>query len=119
MVTALSRQLIAGVLVSDLLMDRLTAATGQTREQVLDELAGGSPRQLRDQQVRALQVELSGSCRLLREQQRASYAGLGDRVEQLLRLAEQQASELIDAARDEAARITATAAGDQTGASGG
>jgi hypothetical protein len=73
------------------------------------QLAADAPAQLRDQQLRALQAELSGSCALLKDPKRASYSGLGDRIEQLLRLAEQQASELIDAARAEADRITASA----------
>lgn len=108
-VTVLCRQLIAGVLVSDVLLDRLCAAAGQTRVQVLDQLADGLPRQLRDQQLRALQVELSGSCTVLQDPERASYAGLGIRIEHLLRLAEDQASGLIDAARAEAAEITSSA----------
>jgi len=108
-ITVLSRQVIAGVLISDLLLDRLCAAAGQAREQVLRELSGDLPQQLRDEQLRALQAELSGSCAPLRDPERASYAGLGTRIEQLLRLAEEQASELIDAARAEAAQITSPA----------
>jgi hypothetical protein len=108
-ITALSRQVIAGVLVSDLLLDRLCAASGEAREQVLRELSGDVPQQMRDEQLRALQAGLSGSCAPLRDPDRASYAGLGSRIEQLLGLAEQQASELIDAARAEAAEITAAA----------
>jgi hypothetical protein len=108
-VTALSRQLIAGVLVSDSAIARLCALENRSREQVLAELTADAPEQLRDQQLRALQAELSGGCALLKDQERASYSGLGDRIEHLLRLAEQQASELIDAARAEADRITASA----------
>jgi hypothetical protein len=108
-VTVLCRQLIAGVLVSDIAITRLCMLEGQTREHVLAQLTEDVPGQLGDQQVRALQAELSGSCAVLKDPERASYAGLGQRVEQLLRLAEQQASELIDAARAEAAKITASA----------
>ncbi len=108
-VTVLCRQLIAGVLVSDLVIDRLCAVAGQTREQILSQLSGDLPRELRERQLRALQVELSGSCALLRDPERAPYAGLGSRVEHLLRLAEEQASALIDAARAEAAGITSAA----------
>ena len=107
--TVLSRQLIAGVLVSDLMIDQLCTLTGQTRQQLLEELSSRLPEQLPDQQLRALRAELSGSCALLQDPERASYAGLGKRIEQLLRLAEEQASALIDAARAEAAEITATA----------
>jgi hypothetical protein len=114
-ITVLSRQVIAGVLISDLLLDRLCVATGQAREQVLRELSGDVPQQLRDEQLRALQAELSVSCALLRDPERASYAGLGTRIEQLLGLAEQQASELIDAARAEAAKITSSARPSQPG----
>jgi hypothetical protein len=91
------------------MLDRLCVAAGQSRVQVLRELSSDLPRQLRDKQLRALQAELSGSCALLRDPERASYAGLGARIEQLLRLAEEQASELIDAARAEAAEITSPA----------
>jgi hypothetical protein len=97
------------VLVSDLMVDQLCALTGQTRGQLLDQLCGGLPQRLRDLQLRALQAELSGSCSLLRDAERASYSGLGTRIEQLLRLAEEQASALIDAARAEAAEITSSA----------
>jgi hypothetical protein len=108
-ITVLCRQLIAGVLVSDLMMDQLCALTGLTRGQLLEQLCGGLPQRLRDQQLRALQAELSGSCTLLRDAERASYSELGTRIEQLLRLAEEQASALIDAARAEAAAITSSA----------
>jgi hypothetical protein len=108
-VTALSRQLIAGVLVSDMAIARLCAVEGVGRELVLARLADDVPGLLRDQQLRALQVELSGSCAALKDRSGGSYAGLGSRVEQLLALAEQQAAELIEGARVEAARITASA----------
>ncbi len=109
-ITVLCRQLIAGVLVSDVAVARLCALENRSREQVLAELAADAPEQVRDQQLRALQAELSGSCDVLRYAERPSYSGLGARVEQVLRLAEQQASELVDAARAEADRITASAA---------
>jgi hypothetical protein len=112
--TALCRQLIAGVLISDVLIDRL-CALGQTREQVLDQLADDVPRQLPDQQLRVLQVELSGSCTLLRDPDRGSYDKLGARVEQLLRLAEEQARVIINDARAEAAKITSSAGAHQPG----
>jgi hypothetical protein len=108
-VTVLCRQLVAGVLVSDLMAGQLCALTGQTREQLLGQLSGGLPQQLPDQQLRSLQAELSGSYAQLQDAERASYAGLGTRIEELLRLAEEQASALIDAARAEAAQITASA----------
>jgi hypothetical protein len=107
-VTALCRQLIAGVLVSDLAITRLCMLEGQTREDVLAQLTGDVPGLLGDQQLRALQDELSGTYAVLHGPTRASYSGLGARVEELLRLAEQQASELIEAAHAEAARITAS-----------
>ena len=56
----LSRQLIAGVLVSDAMLERLCTLARQTREQLLGQLAAGVPQQLRDQQLRVLQAELSG-----------------------------------------------------------
>jgi hypothetical protein len=107
--TVLCRQLIAGVLFGDLMADRLCALTGQSRDQLLDELSGSMPGELPDRQLRALQAELSSSWAPSRDPERATYAGLGDRVEQLLRLAEEQASALIEAARAEAAGITAPA----------
>jgi hypothetical protein len=54
-------------------------------------------------------AELSGSCIQLREPERASYSELGARIEQLLGLAVEQASALVDAARTEAAKITESA----------
>jgi hypothetical protein len=108
-VTVLCRQLIAGVLFGDLMADRLCALTGESRDQLLDQLSGSMPGELPDRQLRALQAELSSSWAPSRDPERATYAGLGDRVEQLLRLAEEQASALIEAARAEAAGITAPA----------
>lgn len=108
-VTVLSRQLIAGVLVSDMAIARLCALEGVGREQVLARLADDAPGLLRDRQLRALQVELSGGCGPLKDRSGGSYDGLGSRVEQLLALAEQQAAELIEGARAEAARIVASA----------
>jgi hypothetical protein len=109
MVTVLCRQLIAAVVLSDLMIDRLCALEGQTREQVLARLTGDFPDQLQDLQLRALQVELSGSCELLKDPERATYAALGGRIADLLGRAEEQASALIDAARAEAAEITSAA----------
>jgi hypothetical protein len=112
-VTVLCRQLIAGVLFGDLMADRLCALTGQSRDQLLDQLSGSMPGELPDRQLRALQAELSSSWAPSRDPGRATYAGMGDRVEQLLRLAEEQASALIEAARAEAAGITAPAGAPQ------
>src|SRR3984957_10004307 len=78
-VTVLSRQLIAGVLVSDIAIARLCALENRSREQVLAELTADAPEQLRDQQLRALQAELSGCCALLKDQEPAPYSGLGAR----------------------------------------
>lgn len=108
-VTVLSRQLIASVILSDLMIDQLCALSGQSREQILDQMSGDLPRHLPDQQLRALQAELSESCALLRAPDPAFYSALGNRIEQLLRLAEEQASAIIDAARTEAAEITSPA----------
>jgi transposase len=107
-VTVLCRQLFAGVLVSDIAITRLGMLEGQTREQVLAQLADDVPGRLGDRQLHALQAELVDSHSALQDPERASYAGLGARIEQLLRLAEQQATELVEAARVEAARITAS-----------
>jgi hypothetical protein len=102
-VTVLSRQLIAGVVISDLMLDRLCALAGQTRQQVLEQLSADLPGHLPGQELRALRAELSGDL----PTERASYAGLGSRIEQVIRLAEGQAVELINEARAEAARIAA------------
>jgi hypothetical protein len=108
-VTVLSRQLVAGVLISDLLIDRLCALAGQTREQVLAQLAGDLPRHLPDQQLRVLTAELSDGGRLLQGPGPGSYLALGPRVEQLLSLAAEPATAIIDEARAEAARLASPA----------
>lgn len=108
-VTVLCRQLIAGVIMSDLMIERLCALSGQARDQVLDQLSGDLPRRLPNQQLRALQAELTDSCALLQGPDPAFYSGLADRIGQLLRLAEEQASAIIDAAHAEAAEITTSA----------
>src|SRR6185437_1858367 len=58
----------------------------------------GDLRQHRDQ-AQALQQELTDAHRQLQEQERTTYAGLGSRIEQLLRLAEEQATEIVQEAR--------------------
>ena len=109
-VTALSRQLVAGVLVSELMLAEVCAVTGRPRDQVLDQLlSGGLGRGLGEGRLRLLVAELSGSCTQLREPGHARYSGLGARIEQLLGLAAEQASALVDAARAEAAKTTAPA----------
>ena len=109
-VTALSRQLVAGVLVSELMLAEVCAVTGRPRDQVLDQLlSGGLGRGLGEGRLRLLVAELSGSCTQLREPGHARYSGLGARIEQLLGLAAEQASALVDAARAEAAKTTASA----------
>ena len=60
-------------------------------------------RQHRDQ-AQALRRELSAVQRQLRDRERPTFAGLGSRIEQLLRLAGEQATEILGEAR--------TAAGD-------
>lgn len=112
--TVLGRQLIVGVLVSDLLVSQLCAVTGQAREQLLAQLAADLPGQMRDRQLDVLLLELSASCALLQDPERPTYAGLGRRVEQLLKDAEDQAAALIEAARAEAARIVAEAEANDT-----
>jgi transposase len=105
---ALARQLIVGVLVSDYLVSQLCAVTGQTREQLLRQLDGNLP-PVRDRQLDLLLRELSGSCALFQDPERPTYVGLGSRIEQLLKMAEDQSVALIEAARAEAARIVAEA----------
>ena len=53
--------------------------------------------------------ELTEAQRQLREVDRPSYAGLGARIEQLLRLAEEQAVEMVAAAQSDADQTLAQA----------
>jgi hypothetical protein len=52
---------------------------------------------------------------MLRAPEPGSYDPLGGRIEELFRLAVEQATAIIDAARTEAARITSSARGQQQG----
>src|SRR5215469_13953048 len=61
------------------------------------------------EQAQALQQELTEAHRQLREQERPTYAGLGSRIEQLLRLAEEQATEIVGEARSAANELQAAA----------
>ena len=65
-------------------------------------------RQHRDQ-AQALGRELSAAQRQLRECERPARAGVGLRVEQLLRLAEEHGTETIGAARTAAGQLLAAA----------
>ena len=49
------------------------------------------------EQAQASRRELSEAHRQIQEQERPTYSGLGARIEQLLRLAEEQATELVQA----------------------
>jgi hypothetical protein len=112
MVTILSRHLITGVQASDYLLVRLAAVTGQSREQILDALSTELTQWLNTEQLAVLHLEISSGCLALNGAENPTYSGLGERIENLLRLAESQAQELIKAAREEAAKIVA-AAGEQ------
>ena len=70
-------------------------------------------RQHRDQ-VQALQQELSDAHRQIREQERPTYSGLGSRIEQLLRLAEEQATQIGGEARSPANELNPAPQGDST-----
>ena len=72
---------------------------GYDPQQVNEHLAQleGEVRQHKDQ-VQAMHRELAEAHRQLQEQERPTYSGLGARIEQLLRLAEEQATELVQAA---------------------
>jgi len=52
--------------------------------------------------AQALQSELTEAHRQMKEQERPTYSGLGSRIEQLLRLAEEQATEIVQEARSAA-----------------
>ena len=81
---------------------------GYDPQQVNEHLAQieGDLRQQKDQ-VQGLHRDLAEAHRQLQEQERPTYSGLGARIEQLLRLAEEQATELVQAARSEANEIKA------------
>ena len=93
----LSSYLIISLLASDLLVEQLCAVTDRTREQVVAEMSGRLLEQVRDGQIEARR--LSEIPWIARELTHPTYAGLGTRIEQLLRLAEQQASAIVDEAR--------------------
>ncbi|MEP7025861.1 MAG: DivIVA domain-containing protein, partial [Actinomycetota bacterium] len=65
-------------------------------------------RQHRDQ-VQALHRELADAHRQIQEQERPTYSGLGSRIEQLLRLAEEQQNEILHEARSAANEFNAKA----------
>ena len=62
-----------------------------------------------NEQILRLRQELAQATTSLREIEEPSYSGLGARIENLLRLAEEQASELVSGALAEAAQIRAAA----------
>src|SRR5215469_6057601 len=59
--------------------------------------------------AQALQQELAEAHRQIQEQERPTYSGLGSRIEQLLRLAEEQATEIVEEARAESNELSAAA----------
>src|SRR5713226_5586898 len=66
---------------------------------------------LRDmrQSYQATQQEIAYLHRQMQEQERPTYSGLGSRIEQLLRLAEEQRDEILAEARTEANQLMASA----------
>src|ERR1700685_2987833 len=63
----------------------------------------------RSDDFQALQLELTDAHRQPQKQERPTYAGLGSRIEQLLRLAEEQATEIVQEARSAANELNAAA----------
>src|SRR6202167_5924403 len=59
--------------------------------------------------AQTMRRDLTDAQRQIQEQERPTYSGLGARIEQLLRLGEEQATELVQAARSEANEIKAAA----------
>jgi hypothetical protein len=98
-VIALGQHLIVSLLAGDELVTRLGAATGQTREDVLAELSGGLSQWLSQEQLRVLSIELAADSATSYAAGWPSYAALGSRIEQLLRLAEGQATEILAEAK--------------------
>src|SRR5215472_2336345 len=93
--------------------DFATVMRGYDRQQV-DEHIRQIDAEVRThrEQTTNLKRELSEARRQIGEQERPTYSGLGARIEQLLRLAEEQATELVQAARSEASQIRAAGAAD-------
>jgi DivIVA domain-containing protein len=93
--------------------DFVTVMRGYDRHQVDEHIRQieAEMRQHREQ-AQAMQRELSEAHHQIHEQERPTYSGLGARIEQLLRLAEEQATELVQAARSEANEIKAAAKAD-------
>src|SRR3954449_10230459 len=94
-----------------------TVYRGYDKVQV-DERLGALEAALRDARARVEEVdaramklagEVAEAHRQLREVERPSYSGLGARIEQLLRLAEEQAGDVIAAASKDAEEALAQA----------
>src|ERR1700752_3579195 len=79
-----------------------TAMRGYDRHQVDEHIRQieAEVRQYREQ-VQAMRRGLSEAHRQFREQERPAHTGLGARIEQLLLLGEEQATELVQTARSE------------------
>ncbi|MGH3376998.1 MAG: DivIVA domain-containing protein [Actinoallomurus sp.] len=79
---------------------------GYARNQVDDYVAQieSSVRQLREHNTE-MQTALESTEKRATEQDKPSYAGLGSRVEQLLRLAEEESTDLVHRARTEAEKL--------------
>src|SRR5437762_10581521 len=88
----------------------VTVMRGYDRQQVDEHIRQieAEGRQHRDH-AQATRRELSEARRQIQEQERPAYSGLGGRIEQLLRLAEDQATEVVQAAGSEASQIKAAA----------
>src|SRR6201999_2010675 len=87
-----------------------TVMRGYDRHQVDEHIRNieAEAKQHRDA-AQSMRRELSDAHRQIQEQERPTYSGLGARIEQLLRLAEEQAPELVQAAPAEANEIKAAA----------
>src|SRR5438309_8335384 len=61
------------------------------------------------EQTQSMKQQLTDAHRQIQEQERPTYSGLGSRIEQLLRLAEEQATEIVGESRSAANELTAAA----------
>jgi hypothetical protein len=107
--TILSRYLVVSAQAGDVLIGQLCAATGKDRDQVVSELQDKLSRWADADQLGVLHLELSASAAVLADPQHATYSGLGTRIEELFRLAEEQAASILAEARAQAAAIIAAA----------
>ena len=95
LVTVLGRHVVTGLALGDHLLSALAAATGRSREELLADIPISATDSAPAEQLHRLRIELASGCAELHAaRDTPAFAQLGERVAQILTLAQEEATRL-------------------------